>query len=152
MRSSLGLQGSVLLLVVVGSAALTFVVSGRLLWASLLALVCGFCEGRLGHVWDATIEPGVFAWPLLLLLPVVLGAGFAWKSTGWGAMASGWLGILWGLGLTVGVYWGPCWSCGDSLYYATIWAVSSSVVGAVLAAVGAALTVALRVMIRRLRP
>jgi hypothetical protein len=149
MRTSLGLQGSVLLLVVVGSAALTFVVPRRrLLWASLLALVCGFCEGRLGYVWDAAVGPGVVAWPLLLL-PVVLGAGFARKLAGRGALAAGWLGIPWGLGLTVGVYWGPCWNCNDPLY--DIWAVVSSVVGAVLAAVGAGLTVALRVLIRRLR-
>ncbi|RZU74966.1 hypothetical protein EV384_3470 [Micromonospora kangleipakensis] len=64
-------------------------------------------------------------------------------------MAAGWLGIPWGLALTVGVYWGPCWNCGEPYYVP--WALGSSMVGVVLTIVGAALTVALRVLIRRLR-
>jgi hypothetical protein len=48
MRTSLGLQGSFLLLMVFGSAALTFFVSRQPpLWAFLLAALCGFCAGRL---------------------------------------------------------------------------------------------------------
>ena len=95
MRASLGLQGSVLLLVVVGSAALTFVVPRRqLLWASVLAAVCGFCEGRLGHVWDALFGAEVVA-SSLLLPPAVLGAGFARRVPGRSAMAAAWLGIPW---------------------------------------------------------
>ena len=149
MRNSLPLQGSVLLLMVVGSAALTFVVPRRrLLWASLLAAVCGFCEGRLGHIWDAMFGAEAVAWPLLLPL-VVLGAGYAWRVPGWSAMAAGWLGIPWGLALTVGVYWGPCWNCGEPYYVP--WALGSSVIGAVLATVGAAVTLALRVLTRRIR-
>jgi hypothetical protein len=151
MRTSLSLQGSVLSLVVVASAALSFVVPRRrLLWACLLAAVCGFCEGRLGHVWDAMFGATALAWPLLLPA-VVLGAGFAWRVPGRSAMAAGWLGIPWGLALTVGVYWGPCWNCGEASAYYPYWALGSSVVGAVLAIVGAALTVALRVVTRGLR-
>ncbi|SCG72144.1 hypothetical protein [Micromonospora inositola] len=150
MDTSLGLQGSLLLLVAVGSAALTFVVPRpRLLWAALLAAVCGFCGARLGDFWDAMFGATAPAWPLLLAA-VVLGAGFAWRVPGWSAMSAGWLGIPWGLATTVGVYWGlPCWNCGESYY--GYWAVGFSVIGVVLTIVGAALTVALRVLIRRLR-
>ncbi|GAA4572041.1 hypothetical protein GCM10023176_34070 [Micromonospora coerulea] len=150
MHTSSGLQDLVLLLVVVGSAAMTFVVPRpRLLWASLLAAVCGFCEGQLGTVWDATFGATAPAWPVLLPA-VVLGAGFAWRVPGWGTMAGGWLGIPWGLAVTVGVYWVlPCWNCGESYY--GYWALGFSMVGVVLTIVGAALTVALRILIRRLR-
>src|SRR4051812_42107581 len=136
MDTSLGLQGPVVLLVAVVSAALTFVVPRpRLLWASLLAAVCGFCEGQLGTVWDAMFGATAPAWPLLLAA-VLLGAGFAWRVPGWGAMAAGWLGVPWGLALTVGVYWGPCWNCGEPYYVQ--WALGSSLVGAVFTIVGAA--------------
>ena len=64
-------------------------------------------------------------------------------------MAAAWLGIPWGLALTLGVYWGPCWNCGEP-YYGP-WALVSSVIGAVIASAGAALTLALRVLTRRIR-
>ncbi|MBQ0894640.1 hypothetical protein KBX37_16300 [Micromonospora sp. U56] len=73
------LQGpELLLLVVFGSAALTFVVPRpRLLWVSLLAAVCGLCEGRLLHIEESLFDTAVEAWLVLLLPAVVVGAGFA---------------------------------------------------------------------------
>ncbi|MGR6319085.1 hypothetical protein Q2K19_30530 [Micromonospora soli] len=150
MHASMSLQGPALLLVVFWSAALTFVVPRpRLLWAALLAVVCGFCEGRLGHVEEFPFDTAAEAWFVLLLPAVLVGAGFASRMPGWRAMAAGWLGIPWGLALTVGVYWGPCWNCGEPYYMQ--WALGFSVAGVVLAVVGAALTLALRVLTRRLR-
>jgi hypothetical protein len=108
----------------------------------------GVDDARLVHVWEVMFGTEALAWPLLVP-PVVLGAGFACRMSGWSAMAAGWLGIPSGLALTVGVYWGPCCNCGEP--HCELWALGSSVIGAVFATVGAALAVALRVLTRRLR-
>jgi hypothetical protein len=73
MRTSLGVQEWVFWLVAFGSAALTFVVRGsRLLWAVLLAAICGVCEARIifyDHMPDESPARTV-DW-LLLLVPLV---------------------------------------------------------------------------------
>jgi hypothetical protein len=136
-RTSFGLQGWLLLLVVFGSAALAFVVPRpRLLWTCLLAVVSGFCAGRLAELSPA------------LLAPVVLGAGFAWRAHGWDRLVAV-LGIPFGIAVFAGTL-SQCWSSGcDEPFVGAIFIYA--VIGAVLAIVGAALTVALRALARRLR-
>src|SRR4051794_24736325 len=83
MRTSLGVQEWVFWLMAFGSAALTFVVRGpRLLWAVLLAAICGVCEARTisyDHMPEKSPARPV-DW-LLLLAPLVFGAGYAWPLT-----------------------------------------------------------------------
>lgn len=147
MRTSLGLQGSLLLLMVFGSAALTFFVPRpRLLCASLLAAVCGFGYGRLGAGWNAMFDTAAEAWPLLLA-PVLFGAGFAWRSPWPNSMAAGLLGIPYGVAVMAGLL-SNCWGCGEPYYSATF---AFILIGAVVATVGATLTVALRALVRRIR-
>jgi hypothetical protein len=151
MRTPLGLQNFLLLLMTVGSAALTFVVrKPRLLWSLLLAAVCGFCAGRLSGRWDDPFVAGDENLLLLLLPPIVVGAGFAWKSLGWKPMTAGWLGIPYGTAALAGDL-SACWSsgCGEPLVVLSL--LIDMLAGIILAAVGAALALILQALIRRLR-
>jgi hypothetical protein len=152
MRTSLGLQDLLLLLTIVGSAAFTFVVRNpRLLWSLLLAAVCGFCAGRLSGRWDDLDVAGGDNLLVLLLPPVVLGAGFAWRPHGRNAMAAGWLGIPYGATVLAGGL-SACWTsgCGEPLVVPSL--LIDILAGIILATVGAALALTGRALARRLRP
>jgi hypothetical protein len=148
-RVSVGLQGSLLLLTIVGSAALTFVVGKpRLLWSLPLAAVCGFSVGRLGAVWQPDLSTAVSL--LIVVAPlVVLGAGFAWRPSRWHPTAAGWLGAVYPPAMMVGSL-STCWlsDCGEPTIAAVIVFIP---IGAVLAGVSALLTVALKTLIHRSR-
>jgi len=126
------------LLILVGSIALVFVVPRpRVLWASLFAAVCGLGEALL--VRYALPESEGQLLPLLFLAPVALGTGFAWRERGWRGLAAAWLGIPFGIALTVGaVFWVPAGTVVNcSTSFGPAWFFTFA--GAVLAAVGAVL-------------
>jgi hypothetical protein len=140
-------------LVAFGSAALTFVVRGpRLLWAVLLAAICGVCEARIisyDHMPEESPARPV-DW-LLLLVPLVFGAGYAWGQPGWSGMAAAWLGLPCGVALTVGAFYDPNCppGCGEPQY--ELVALIASVIGTILATVGAVFAIGIRGLARRLR-
>jgi hypothetical protein len=153
MRTSLGVQEWVLWLMAFVSAALAFVVRGpRLLWAVLLAAICGFCEARITFYDDMPAEsPGRTVDWLLLLPPIVLGAGYAWRQPGGRGMAAAWLGLPYGVVFAVSASYVPgCPTpCGEPQY--GLVALVASVTGTILATSGALSAIAVRVLARQLR-
>jgi hypothetical protein len=148
-RTSLGLQGSLILLTIVGSVALTFVVGKpRLVWSLLLAAVCGLSIGRVEAGWYAMFGTGEGL--LLIVAPVVLlGVGFAWRPSGWHATAAGWLGAVYVAAEWVGALW-DCWTTDcDEPAIAAVFVFMP--MGAVIAGGSAVLTVTLRNLLRRFR-
>jgi hypothetical protein len=136
-----------------GSAALAFAVRGpRLLWAVLLAAICGFGEARILFYDDMPAESRgrTVDW-LLLLAPVVLGAGYAWPQPGWRGMAAAWLGLPYGVVFAVSAFYVPgCPTpCGEPRY--ELVALVAGVIGTILATFGALFAMAFRVLAGRSR-